>query len=100
MVMDSPMTMEIIVNILAERYVAVRGGPDETDELIEKMAKTLIENVYKWPLDKTNRWIGFMQGVLYAEGLIDIDEERDFSRPLFHQYYEDNGINIPESVEI
>jgi hypothetical protein len=34
--------------------------------------------------DKSNRWLGFIQGVLACAGLIDIEVERDYTRPLFH----------------
>lgn len=35
--------------------------------------------------DKISRWIGFIQGVMSVKGYISVDEERDFSRPLFHE---------------
>ena len=34
--------------------------------------------------DKANRWLGFVQGVLTVAGLIQVDTERDYTRPLFH----------------
>lgn len=34
--------------------------------------------------DKANRWLGFVQGVLTAAGLLDVEVERDHTRPLFH----------------
>lgn len=34
---------------------------------------------------KMNRWLGFIQGVLAARQLIDVDTEREHSRPLFHK---------------
>ena len=38
--------------------------------------------------DKLSRWVGFIQGVLYSENLIDIEEERNFSRPYYKEMYE------------
>lgn len=34
--------------------------------------------------DKANRWLGFVQGVLTVAALIQVDTERDYTRPLFH----------------
>lgn len=39
------------------------------------------------PLDKASRWLGFVQGCLAMRGLIDVDHERDVSRPLYHHAY-------------
>lgn len=36
------------------------------------------------PEDKSSRWLGFIQGCLAMRGLIDVDTERDISRPIFH----------------
>lgn len=33
--------------------------------------------------DKAHRWLGFVQGVMRCAGLIDVNVERDFTRPLF-----------------
>lgn len=48
-----------------------------------------IEGIYtkKYPLDKMHRWLGFIQGVLAATCVIDVDKEREFTRPLFHAVY-------------
>lgn len=51
------------------------------------------------PIDKASRWLGFVQGCLTMRGLIDVDEERTFSRPLFHAAYAAEGISIPETRE-
>lgn len=34
--------------------------------------------------DKANRWLGFVQGVMIASRVLNIEEEREFTRPLFH----------------
>ncbi|KPC17300.1 Uncharacterized protein AC499_0502 [Pseudomonas amygdali pv. lachrymans] len=46
-----------------------------------------IEHHYRYPFDKLNRWLGFVQGVLAAVRIIDVDEERKFSRPLLHAFH-------------
>lgn len=41
-------------------------------------------NMDLYPFDKMCRWLGFIQGVLAVQGIIDVDVERDYTRPLFH----------------
>lgn len=43
-----------------------------------------IANVDQYPFDKLNRWLGFIQGVLAVKVVINVEAERDFTRPLFH----------------
>ena len=40
-----------------------------------------------WPVDKLSRWFGFVQGVLFSAGLLDIVEEADRTRPIFQGAY-------------
>lgn len=40
-----------------------------------------------YPFDKMNRWLGFVQGVLAAKGIIDVDTERSFTRPVLHMLH-------------
>jgi hypothetical protein len=35
---------------------------------------------------KLCRWLGFIQGVMITSGLITVDGERDFTRPIFKEY--------------
>lgn len=35
------------------------------------------------PLNKLNRWLGYVQGVLIERGFTTVQEERDWTRPLF-----------------
>jgi len=37
----------------------------------------------RWTIDKYNRWLGFVQGVLASKGVIDVNEERDITREWF-----------------
>jgi len=50
------------------------------------------------PEDKAARWIGFVQGCLAMRGMINVDEERDFTRPLFHQVFMARTGKIPETL--
>jgi hypothetical protein len=34
-----------------------------------------------------HRWLGFVQGVLAARGAISVDEERNYTHPIFHKLY-------------
>lgn len=51
-----------------------------------------------WPTDKTSRWIGFIQAGLAEKGLLDVQAERDRTRPFFHEAYQAMGLTIPETV--
>lgn len=53
-----------------------------------RLCDEAVENFDKYPFDKINRWLGSIQGVLAAVGAVDVDEERDFSRPLLHSFHE------------
>lgn len=46
-----------------------------------------MEHHRHYPFDKLNRWLGFIQGVLAAAGVVSVDEEREFSRPLLHAFH-------------
>lgn len=54
-----------------------------------------LRNYHIWPIDKTSRWIGFVQGVLAARGFLNVDAERDRTRPIFHEAYRQMGETIP-----
>lgn len=56
-------------------------------EGLQALCGEAIEKSGKYPFDKLNRWLGFVQGVLAAIGAIDVDQEREFSRPLLHSFH-------------
>lgn len=35
-------------------------------------------------LTKKHRWLGYIQGILIAFGILDVDEERNITRPLLN----------------
>lgn len=88
MVSDNP------VRILAARYNKIlqmshtedpfKDDPRMSRENIIWMCQTIKRDSLPYP--KACRWIGFVQGVMASQGLIDVDKERDYSRPLFHKY--------------
>lgn len=83
-----------ILTLLFRRYeVAARTQFTPLSDAVGKdmAARTLnlcahaIVHINELSEDKANRWLGFVQGVLCAAGIVDVDEERDYTRPLFHE---------------
>ena len=96
---------------LFERYEDIIFEQMERGEDALKHDKRLSLNNLQWmclqgqisadtlPADKLSRWIGFVQGCLSMRSVFKADEERDFSRPIFHKVYANAGIPIPEKKE-
>jgi hypothetical protein len=57
-----------------------------TDDLI-KLCTEVVDNAESYPFDKLCRWLGFVQGLLASKSMINVDRERDYTRPLFHELY-------------
>jgi hypothetical protein len=51
-----------------------------------------------WPLDKLSRWLGFVQGVMTLQGLLTVEGEREFTRPMFHAAYLAESVEVPASI--
>lgn len=89
-------TKEIeVLNILFQRYKdIIISNPDAFNEQQEKcqydhlikLCNEAIDNGINYPTDKLNRWLGFIQGILAHANLINVDIERDYTRPLLHSY--------------
>ena len=73
------------------------ASPKTTKEHILKMLKVLREE--DMSIDKSSRFLGFIQGVLCAHGILDVDKERDYTRPLFQEVYKQNNIK-QETIEV
>lgn len=93
---------------LAERYLEIierqpphTGAQDSrlNHENLAWICREMIKDGHALPLDKISRWLGFVQGCLAMQGLIQVDEERDVSRPLFHAAYRETGILPPKPRE-
>lgn len=67
----------------------------DSDSLL-KLAEVAIKEIDSLPIDKLNRWLGFTQGVLVANGLVTVDSERDYSRPLFSKAY----LNKVDTIDV
>ena len=78
-------------DLLFSRYDSFirRAGIDEGDPRktslrnLAWMCRTAIHEPMS--TDKASRWLGFVQGCLAMRGIIDVDDERDYSRSLFHE---------------
>ncbi len=86
-----------VAKALFERYLAViesnPGVLSKThlrcdEHSLKGLCREAIDHTSKYPFDKLNRWIGFVQGVLACQGLIQVDQERNFTRPLLHSLHE------------
>lgn len=53
-------------------------------EHLRWMAREILCNIRTMPIDKMGRWVGFIQGVMAANGVLDVDAERDRTRPFFN----------------
>jgi len=75
-----PMTQEQIKNTIAELRKWVEDCEEEThlNTMIPKMEEMSEKNDYV-TREKLMRWIGFMQGVLWAQGAFTIDELREMN---------------------
>lgn len=97
--------MDKIIEQLCDRYIEkIKGkkfGEGEfSSDYIYNMTLELKRNAKNFPIDKSNRWLGYIQGILTINKIINVEEERDFTRPLFHEYYKKNNIKIPDSISI
>lgn len=54
-------------------------------------------NLYE---DKLSRWLGYVQGIMSVYGWVDVNDERNSTRELFHKAYVDSDMPIPESVSV
>jgi hypothetical protein len=96
------MTLHDSHRIMFERYLEIlkEHGEDQTVYLPNKtsnkhlkwMCEQMIENLssHEYPIDKAARWLGFVQGVMIMKKHITVDEERNFSRPLFSPFYKND----------
>lgn len=82
-----------VLKHLFERYQRV--GEQQHAQVVERVGRSLAdrvvslcaharEHIDELPEDKANRWLGFVQGILIAAEVIGVNEERDYTRPLFH----------------
>jgi len=83
------------------------NSPQLTNQIhqLRMMCQTVINNTSmydnitpKMTEDKVSRWLGYVQGMMTANGWITVAEERENTRPLFHKAYADSLMKKPESI--
>ena len=93
-------TMILLYLNLRNRYTKMAKGLVNEDR-INSMMKQVVINCLTWPSDKTGRWLGYVQCLLIeVEKVTTVKEEREYTRPLFHELYDIEGIGIPDSIEL
>lgn len=54
-----------------------------TKKELQDFIKLTMDNVEVYPLEKLNRWFGFIQGIIIACGFTTVQAERDATREHF-----------------
>lgn len=77
-----------VINGLSGRLAGKSFGSGNTswEHLIWMLGECLLQ-IRTMPIDKMSRWVGFVQGVMVMNGVLDVDEERACTRPIFHKAY-------------
>ena len=97
--------MKEIILLLCKRYEKILMEKGDfyvskeimySDSHLLDMITDIRINIDKFPTHKLNTWVGFIQGVMSVSKLIDVNEERDFTRPLFNNYSE----SLKEKINI
>lgn len=57
------------------------------DHLILMCTLLLSDGIADFPPDKSGRWIGYIQGVMSANGILDVEAERARTRKLYQKAY-------------
>ena len=58
------------------------GSDHVSKQHLLRMITILRRDMHAFPLDKTNRWIGYIQGVCAAYNVLPVNEERDRVREI------------------
>ena len=94
--------MRLLREMILENEQEIRSQPlvEEAnyDNILWLMDHALLEND-SFPVDKTGRWIGFVQCSLIVRRLLDTKSERDRTRPILHEAYLATGQMIPKTAE-
>lgn len=85
---------------LALLSVSAYCAQNSTNPKVKDMALAIERESDDWTIDKLGRWVGFMQGIMYMDGELDIEVERNRTRPIFHQAYQEDGFPVPKSVSV
>ncbi len=63
------------------------------------MCREARARIGEWPIGRSSRWLGYVQGVMAARGLPPVAEGNDHSRPLLHASYRNAGLAAPSALE-
>jgi hypothetical protein len=91
---DLPPATQNVLNALFCRYldlistIAIGSPLREGLESVEIMIYDSLEDLGGFQLSSQSIRLGHVQGVLAAKGLINVDEEREFTRPLLHSLHD------------
>lgn len=78
---------------------AVRPVPSGADVAhLVAMCRTAMAQAGRMPDDKLGRWVGYIQGCMASQDLLDMQAERERTRPVFRAAWLAAGIGIPPSV--
>lgn len=73
---------------LAKKKIEPNKDADKTSlEYIAWFIDYTLEKSPELEHDKLGRWVGFIQGVLACHKLLNVDEERNRTRPIFQNAY-------------
>lgn len=85
---------------LSLRYLNMIKERDIESQKEISVVAGLINQIIEQPSDKiapdkTSRWIGFIQSELIRFGITSVEDERNFSRPIFQEIYKKFNFNQP-----
>ena len=69
------------------------------NDVAEKLVYEGILRIDTLPLDKLSRWLGYAQAHAEMNGM-PVHTMRNYTRRLFHEAYELDGIDIPETIDV
>lgn len=72
----------------------------DTKKRVPNMLNVLEQNIETWPHYKIGVWIGCIQTILVCDRLTSFEIERDFTRPLHHQFFKDIGAQVPKTIDV
>jgi hypothetical protein len=79
-----------IYQTLLEDEKTVLKYPEYTKEYLLNFCKKALEE--KMTVDKLSRWLGFIQGVLIMNGVLEQEQERTRTRGIFQEIYKKYNI--------
>lgn len=77
--MDVKKAAQLMLDMLSYRPLDAVGYPDAETRHLNWMLDRIIDNT---PVDKSLRWLYFVQGIVYARGGVSIAELRSINKAL------------------